>query len=315
MEKKLVSIVIPVFNESDNVPLVVQELNKILGAITEFDCEVIFVDDGSKDDSFEKLKVQPFGNYKVQLIKLSKNYGAHAAVRAGILSSKGDYITNLTADLQDSPELPLRLFKKMQEGYDLVWAIRRTTKVSFAERTFSKFFASLMKKYAFKDYPESGLDIFMMNSKVREQLNKNIEANSSLQLQIFSLGYRQARIEYDKEARKRGKSKWTMAKKIKLLVDSFVAFSFMPIRLVTIVGFLFFSFGILWTIYISVRKIFVGDVVSGWPMLTSILLLGFGITNISLGIIAEYLWRTLDASRKRPVFIIDEIVKINEQSI
>ncbi|WP_202915868.1 hypothetical protein [Pontibacter pamirensis] len=106
-----------------------------------------------------------------------------------------------------------------------------------------------------------------------------------------------------------GKLKWTLSKKIKLLIDSFVAFSFAPIRLVSFIGVVFFLLGILWTGYIVFRKVMFDDLASGWPALLSILMVGFGITNISLGIIAEYLRRTLDASRKRPVFVIDEIVE------
>ena len=98
-----------------------------------------------------------------------------------------------------------------------------------------------------------------------------------------------------------------------MLIDSFVAFSYAPIRFVSLTGILFFTFGILWTVYIIARKIIFNDLASGWPALTSILLLGFGVTNIGLGIIAEYLWRTLDASRNRPVFIIDEMVELNKQ--
>ncbi|MDX5438347.1 MAG: glycosyl transferase family 2, partial [Pontibacter sp.] len=114
---------------------------------------------------------------------------------------------------------------------------------------------------------------------------------------------------YDKKARLVGKSKWTISKKIKLLIDSFVAFSFAPIRLVSFIGIVFFLLGIMWSGYIIFRKIMFDDLASGWPALLSILMVGFGVTNISLGIIAEYLWRTLDASRKRPVFVIDEIVE------
>jgi dolichol-phosphate mannosyltransferase len=142
-------------------------------------------------------------------------------------------------------------------------------------------------------------------------INNNIEANSSIFLQILNLGYRQDHVEYQKVSRKAGKSKWTLGKKIKLLIDSFVAFSFFPIRLVSMVGIFFFILGLGWTIFIIARKILFDDLASGWPALISILMIGFGITNISLGIIAEYLWRTLDASRKRPVFIIDEINEIN----
>ena len=166
-----------------------------------------------------------------------------------------------------------------------------------------------MQKYALSSYPDKGFDIVLFSKKVQQNLNSNIESNSSIFLQILSLGYKQTTVSYDKKARKVGKSKWTLSKKIKLFIDSFIAFSYAPIRLVSIIGISFFVIGFVWSVYLVSRKLFLNDLASGWPALYSTLLLGFGITNISLGIIAEYLWRTLDSSRKRPVFIIDEIIE------
>ena len=157
------------------------------------------------------------------------------------------------------------------------------------------------------------IDRFVLfNQKVRNELNKNIENNSSIFLQILTMGFQQATIDYNKIPRTGGKSKWTFSKKMKLLIDSFVGFSYVPIRLVSIIGMLMFISGILWSGYIIARKLITNDLASGWTMLLSTLLLGFGVTNIALGVIAEYLWRTLDASRKRPVFIIDEIIELDD---
>jgi dolichol-phosphate mannosyltransferase len=216
------------------------------------------------------------------------------------------------ADLQDPLELILTMGEKMKNGADIVWAHRESTKVSWSEKTFSRFYAYLMQKFAFRNFPEKGFDIVMFNRKVADEVNKNVEANSSIFLQILGLGFRQESISYKKRERQTGVSKWTLSKKIKLFIDSFVAFSYAPIRFVTIVGIIFFIVGMIWTLYIVIRKIFFQDLAAGWPALMSILMIGFGITNISLGIIAEYLWRTLDASRKRQVYIIDEIKILKE---
>jgi len=246
-----------------------------------------------------------------QAIKsFSKNFGSHAALRAGILNSNGDFITFMYADLQDPIDLISELYLKCKLGFDICWAKRTNVTNSKFDKLFSLFYSRLMKKYSTSLYPENGFDIVMFNNKVKEQLNNSIQANSSIFLQILTLGFNQTEILYQKVERKIGKSKWSVKKKIKLFIDSFVAFSYAPIKLVSITGFLFFFTGILWTFYIILRKLIINDLPEGWPALTSILLLGFGITNISLGIIAEYLWRTLDEARKRPVFIIDEIIKL-----
>ncbi|GAA4439458.1 glycosyltransferase family 2 protein [Pontibacter saemangeumensis] len=306
----MVSVIIPVFNEEETINHLVLELNAYFQRETRFSTEIIFVNDGSSDDTMHRLKKAPHLSYSYKIISFSRNFGSHAALRAGILRAKGDYITFMYADLQDPLSLVSQLFEEIDsKRVDITWAFRNSTAVSKAEKVFSLAYATLMRKYAVPNFPKKGFDVVMFSKKVKACLDTNVENNSSIFIQILNLGFKQAGITYDKRVRLVGKSKWTFSKKIKLLIDSFVAFSFAPIRLVSFVGIMFFLLGVLWTGYIVFRKIMFDDLASGWPALLSILMVGFGITNISLGIIAEYLWRTLDASRKRPVFVIDEIVE------
>lgn len=309
---KLITVIIPIFNEYEGIPFLVDSLNEFFRQNSNLNAEVIFVNDGSRDNSVERLISLKHETYKAKVISFSRNFGSHAALRAGISHASGDYICFNYADLQDPLELIIQMKDLMEQGNDIVWAQRESTKVPWGERIFSKFYARLMQKFAFKNFPEKGFDIVMFNKKVAAEVNKNVEANSSIFLQILGMGFRQTSITYKKRERKTGVSKWTISKKIKLFIDSFVAFSYAPIRFVTIVGIAFFFIGCLWTLYIVIRKLFFHDLAAGWPALMSILMIGFGITNISLGIIAEYLWRTLDASRKRQVFIIDDIKELNK---
>lgn len=300
-----ITILIPFLNEKENIPSLVQSLREFCQKHKALSFEVIFIDDGSTDNSFELLQQQKHEFYTYKIIKLSKNFGSHAALRAGILYAQGEYITFMYADLQDPLELMTKLYQEIQEKkVEIVWAYRNEK-----QTWFSGFYAKLMKKFAVKNFPENGFDVVMFSRKVQKLLNENIEANSSIFLQILTLGFSQSSITYQKQPRKAGKSKWTLAKKIKLMIDSFVAFSFFPIRLVSVVGILLFVVGTLFALYLIARKLIFDDIKEGWTALASILMIGFGITNISLGIIAEYLWRTLDASRKRPVFIVDEIIE------
>jgi dolichol-phosphate mannosyltransferase len=308
---KLVTVIIPIFNEYEGIPFLVDSLNEFFGQNSNLNAEVIFVNDGSKDNSVERLTAMAHKTYKAKVISFSRNFGSHAALRAGISHASGDYICFNYADLQDPLELIIQMKALMDEGNDIIWAQRESTKVPWGEKVFSKFYARLMQKFAFKNFPEKGFDIVMFNKKVAAEVNKNVEANSSIFLQILGMGFKQTSITYKKRERKTGVSKWTLSKKIKLFIDSFVAFSYAPIRFVTIVGITFFFVGALFAVYIIVRKIVYDDLAAGWPATLSILMIGFGITNISLGIIAEYLWRTLDASRKRQVFIIDDIKELN----
>jgi glycosyltransferase involved in cell wall biosynthesis len=304
-----ISIVIPIFNEEAAVPTLLEELDKFISQNSQFSFEVVFVDDGSKDKTVECLKKF---KRKSQIIKLAKNFGSHAAIRAGVLHATGKCIVNIYADLQEPLEMIPVLYQKIKEGNHIVWAYREKVENSFSTRLFSGLFASLIRKFVDPRFPKNGLDFVMFDEKVKTEFNKNIESNSSFALQLFTMGFQQAFIPYTKKKRVIGKSKWTLGKKIKIIIDSLIAFSYTPIRFVTVMGFAFFLFGVAWTSYIIYRKLAIGDVPSGWPALVSILFLGFGVTNISLGIIAEYLWRTLDVSRKRPVFIVEDIVQINQ---
>ena len=306
-----ITVIVPFLNEEDNIDRLATELRRFTEEKKNISFEIILVNDGSTDQSVEMIRRTHFPQ-PTKVISFSQNYGSHAALRAGIMHAKGQHVTFLYADLQDPIENITTMYEKEMEGNDIIWANRAAVKNSFLERQFSKFYSRLMKKYVNKRYPAKGFDVVLFNRKVADAVNRNVEGNSSVFLQILNLGFKQDFVEYQKAARKAGKSKWTLAKKIKLLIDYFVDFSFAPIRMVSMLGILFFFVGILWTIYILVRKLVFDDLAAGWPAMLSILMIGFGITNISLGIIAEYLWRTLDASRKRPVFIIDEIIELEQ---
>ncbi|CAG0993613.1 polyisoprenyl-phosphate glycosyltransferase [Myxococcaceae bacterium] len=301
-----VSVIIPFLNEAENIGRLAEGLRGLVESNPEIRFEFLLVNDGSTDGSVAKVRASSFPA-ETRLLSLSQNYGSHAALRAGIAEARGEQLTFLYADLQDPPALVGRMHTLAREGFDIVWATREATQTSAIEGALSRLYARLMQRFVDPRFPSRGFDVVLFTRRVQHELNTNVEGNSSIFLQILGLGFRQTSIGYRKEARAAGTSKWTLAKKLKLLIDSFVAFSYAPIRFVTLVGFAFFAVGIGWSVYISARAVVYGDLAPGWPMLTSILLLGFGITNISLGILAEYLWRTLDASRRRPVYILESV--------
>jgi len=309
--KKDISVIIPFFNEVENIPKLVNELDIYFKDKT-FNVEVIYIDDGSTDNSLEILNSVKFNSFSAKVVKLSRNFGSHAALRAGIKNASGDKICFIYADLQDPLNVIEKMYIEMHNSFDIVWGHRNSTAYGFFEGLLSGFYNSLMKRFVHPEFPKTGFDIVMFNQKVKRELDDNIENNSSIFIQILLMGFKQSSIGYEKIKRKRGKSKWTIGKKIKLFIDSFVAFSYAPIRIVTTMGILFFVIGILYAFFIVLYQIFVGGLMMGWPTLIFLIMIGFGTTNISLGIIAEYLWRTLDASRNRKVFIIDEIIDLNK---
>jgi dolichol-phosphate mannosyltransferase len=182
------------------------------------------------------------------------------------------------------------------------------------ERGLSGTYAWLMRRFVTRDFPDHNCDMVLFSDQVVRHLNAQVELHSSLFLQILTLGFRQAAIEYDRHGRQGGRSKWTLAKKLKLFVDSFVAFSFAPIRLVSFSGLFMSALGLSWAAYLGLRTLVRGDLSPGWPSLVAILMIGFGVTNVSLGIIAEYLWRTLEAARHRPAFVIRDTVMLGAEA-
>lgn len=308
---KGMSIIVPFLNEEEGIELFCTEFDKYVGTLS-FPIEVVFVNDGSTDKSVELIRKQTFTNIaKVQIIDLSKNYGSHAAIRAGVSKASYDICTWLGSDLQEPLELiPLSYEKITGEGYDAVYVEKKSVGVSAANRAFSKMYSKMMQKYAVKSYSSGGTSTIVFNGKIKKFLNDNIEGNSSIMLQIMDAGFKYFNVSLDYKERAAGASKWTLQKKIKLLIDSFVSFSFMPIRLVSIIGVLMFVIGVFVGVFSVINKLVNPDVPMGYSTLISIMAMGFGITNISLGIIAEYLWRAYDAARRRPVFIISEEIVV-----
>jgi glycosyltransferase involved in cell wall biosynthesis len=307
----LISIIIPFYNEGEGIKNLLEELIEYHDR-AKINFEVLLVDDGSTDNTTDEILKFKDLSFDCKLIKLSKNYGSHSAIKAGFLHSKGQYAIYFPSDLQISLRTIETMFEESKKGFDIITGVRSINNIGLIEKFFSKIYSSLMRRFVISNFPNEGLETLLINRKVLDTLNENMEGNSSFALQILSLGYKNKFLPIQKTTRKRGASKWTLSKKIKLMIDSFIAFSYAPIRFVTIVGVFLFFVGLLFTAYLIGRKLIYNDLRSGWPMLISILMLGFGITNISLGIIAEYLWRTLDSSRKRPVFIIDEIIELNK---
>lgn len=300
-----VSIIIPFLNEEANVNDLIQCLNNKISNNKNY--EIVFVNDGSTDNTEKLIKEYKEILFKYKIVSLSKNFGSHIAIRAGFKEATYDNVAIFSFDLQEPFEIIPRMQEELKNNYDIVFAYKKAQNRSFLGLLFSKIYAKLMQKYVNPSFPPEGVNNFMCNKKVKDELNNNIESNSSIFLQALDLGFNRKFIPYELNARNKGKSKWTIKKKIKLLLDSFVSFSYFPIRLVSILGILLFLAGMIYAFVILLIKLFGSGMPMGYPSLIILMLLGFGSTNILLGIIAEYLWRTLDATRNRPVYIIKNI--------
>lgn len=301
------SVVVPFLNEEEGIGQYCSAVDAYAEGV-DFPIELIFVDDGSTDNTQEILQSYEFKHIeRAKLITLSKNFGSHAAIRAGIMHVSYDICTWMGSDLQEPVEFLGMSYDKIRQGYDAVYIEKRSIGVSKVTRGFSKIYSMLMRKYAVSNYSSDGISNIVFNRRIKQFLNENVESNSSIALQIMDAGYKSIIIPMDFKERAAGVSKWTLSKKIKLFIDSFVSFSFAPIRLVSLMGILMFLIGFVIGVVSAVNKLVNPAVPVGYSTLACIASMGFGVTNISLGIIAEYLWRTYDAARNRPVFLISDV--------
>lgn len=303
---KKISIIVPVYYNQDNLlPLYADLKEKVLTKLdTEY--ELIFVDDGSKDKSYEVMKDLAKVDKNIKLVKLSRNFGEHSALLAGLSQCTGDCAVRKAADLQEPSEVILEMIKKYKEGNKVVLAVRADREEPVTQKAFSNLYAFLMRKLALHNMPKGGFDTFLIDRQVIDVVVKMQESNTSLMSQILWTGFETATVPYVRKKREIGKSRWTLSKKIKLVYDSLLSFSYFPIKLITTAGFLSFLIAIILLIVIVYKRMTGIIDVEGYTSIIMIMLMGFGIIMLSIGILGEYLWRTYDAARNRPPYIIEK---------
>lgn len=311
MSKKVISIISPVYNEQNNIAELYKRLCSASENNSDKDFEFIIVDDASTDDTFGIVGELSQKDNRIKVIRFSKNFGTHAACLAGLVHSIGDAATFLYADLQEPPELLQELLNKWGDGSDVVIGVREWEDSS--KRLFPSIYYSLVRQFALSNMPQGGADVFLIDRKVIDSIVNIREKNTSIFGLILWSGFSQAIVTYKKSQRKRGLSKWTLGKKIKLFVDTFVAFSYFPIRMISIIGIMFAFLGFIYASFIIFNRFFFAAPVEGWASLMVVLLAVSGVQLIMLGILGEYIWRNFDESRHRPPFIIKDIIGHNVQ--
>lgn len=306
--KKKISIVIPVYFNEGNLNILYDVLCDSIFVNQDYEYELVFVDDGSEDQSYNVIKSLMQKDNRVKVIKLSRNFGSHTAILAGLANCTGDCATVISADLQDPPVIINQMSEWWSKGKRVVLAAREDREESVVQKLFSNTYYWLMRKFALNTMPKGGFDCFLIDRKVIDTIVTIGEKNTSIMGLILWCGFDREVIYYTRKEREIGKSRWTLSKKIKLFIDSFVAFSYAPIKFITSLGvalsFVGFGMGFL----IILNKILNGINVEGWTSLMVVLLFVSGLQMIMMGMIGEYLWRSFDETRKRPVFIIEEMI-------
>ncbi|MEG1752429.1 MAG: glycosyltransferase family 2 protein [Christensenella sp.] len=299
------SIVIPVyFNEENLLPLYADIKAKIIEEIN-FDYEIVMVDDGSKDNSWKIMQELAEQDENIKTIKLSRNFGSHAAILCGLSNCTGDCAVIKAADLQEPTEMILDMFESWKKGNNVVLAAREGREESFFQKIFANLYYWMVRKLALSQMPKNGFDIFLLDRKVIEVLERMDERNSAITGQILWSGFKTDIIYYVRKSREIGKSKWTLRKKIKLVMDTLYSFSTVPITIVSLIGGVSVVGSLIWALFVLTGKITGNIVVNGWTTLIIFQLFSFGIIMMTLGILGGYLWRTFDASRNRPPYIME----------
>ena len=308
------SIIIPCYYNGENLPVTSKQLienEKLFSQDVDF--EYVMVDDGSKDNTYEALLIfQKQYPTKVKIIKLAGNVGSYTAVQAGMEYASGDVCVIISADLQDPPELIVQMFEYWKKGLKLVMANRTDREEAFFQKLISNTYQKLVQKFALKNLPDGGFDFVLFDKEIKDKILEIKEKNTNVLYLMLWMGYDYVNIPYTRRKREIGKSRWTISKKIKLFVDSFIAFSFLPIRMISTVGILLGVSAFCYGLFILFAKLTGHIQVEGWSTMMVVFLFVSSFQMIALGIIGEYVWRTLDAARNRPLYIIDKMHDIEK---
>jgi polyisoprenyl-phosphate glycosyltransferase len=307
MSKPELSIVIPVFNEEAAIPVLVARLQEILDQLAPLEVEILLMDDHSSDRSAEMLRDLNRRDPRFRYARLAKNSGSHIAILAGLAEARGESAVFLAADLQDPPELIPRMLDLWRAGNQVVWAVREEREgVSKFDVFLSNAFYRLLNLMGEVNLPPRGSDFALLDQKVIDALLKSTGSHPSVIGEIARLGFSQAEIKYTKEQRVAGTTKWTLSRKLKAFADAFVLFSYMPLRIMSYLGMLCSLTGFAYALLVIILRLRNSTPVQGWSSLMVVVLVLGGVQMMMLGVLGEYLWRTLEAARRRPVYFLEE---------
>jgi len=306
------SIVVPVFNEGEVLNEFYRRLTIVMDELKE-NYEIIFVNDGSTDNSLEIMKKLHSDDERIKIIDFSRNFGHQMAITAGIDYGSGKAIVTIDADLQDPPEIIPELIKKWKEGYDVVYGVRKKRKgESFFKKATALIFYRLLNRMTDINIPLDAGDFRLMDKKVANNLKKIREKNRYIRGLTSWIGFKQISVLYEREKRLAGHTKYPFKKMLKFAFDAIFSFTNFPLKIATYFGFLVAGLSFLYLIYVLYIKIFTNITIPGWSsLIVAVLFLG-GVELVCIGIIGEYIGRIGEEVKKRPLYVIKEVIDEDE---
>ncbi len=306
---KLLSIVVPCYNEQENIEDFYKEVLKVEKTLSEkgVNIEFLFIDDGSKDETVLEIEKIAQKDQRVHMVSFSKNFGKEAAIYAGLEKSKGDFVVLLDADLQDPPALLPQLYDEIQAGYESV-ATRRVSRKGepIIRSFFAKMFYKLMSKISKADIVDGARDYRMMTRKFVDAVLKMAEYNRFTKGIFGWVGFETKWIAYENVERKKGKTKWSFWKLFTYSLEGIIGFSTAPLAFASVVGIVFCGLAFFFLLFIFARALIFGDPVAGWPSTICIILLVSGVQMFCMGIMGQYMAKTYLEVKKRPIYIVKD---------
>lgn len=306
---KLLSVVVPCYNEEENIRDFYDELfrNAPFFKEKEIEVELLYIDDGSKDRTVEEVKKLCREDARVHLRSLSRNFGKEAAIYAGLQKSKGDYVVLMDVDLQDPPSLLPEMYGYIEQGYDSVATRRVTRKGEPPVRSFfARMFYRIMNKISKTEIVDGARDYRLMSRQVVDAILAMTEYNRFTKGIFGWVGYETKWMEYENIERRKGETKWSFWKLFAYSLEGITAFSTVPLTIAALIGALFCMLAFAMIIIIIVRTLIFGDPTSGWPSLVCIIMMVSGVQLFCLGIVGQYLAKTYMEVKKRPIYLVKE---------
>lgn len=310
---KLITVIVPVYNEEDVLFLLYEKLNGIINSLIDYQFEILFVNDGSIDSTLDIIKSLKENDSRISYINLSRNFGKEVAMIAGFDYAKGDAVIIIDADLQHPPELIPRMINFWEEGFDDIYAKRtnREGEKWLKKYTSKKFYKILQKMTDIPILPDVG-DYRLLDRRCVESLKKMRESQRYTKGMYSWIGFKKKEIEYEAAPRVAGSTKWNYFKLIDLALEGITSFTTLPLRLSSVLGFIFSIISFIYLVYITIKTIIYGSDVNGYPSLMVIILFLGGVQLISIGIIGEYLGRVFNETKNRPLYFIEEYSELGK---
>jgi len=310
-----ISIVIPAYNEEESLPFLFERLNGLIQKIENYEFEILFINDGSKDKTLQIIKEQRKIDDKISYVDFSRNFGKEIAMMAGLDYATGDAVILMDADLQDPPELIFEFIKYWEQGYDDVYAKRKSRKgETFLKKFTSKMYYKVLQKLAGIEIQKDTGDFRLLDRRCVNALKKLRESQRCTKSMFSWIGYNKKEVLYDREPRVAGKTKWNYKKLIDLAIDGITSFTTSPLRLSTYISIPTFIVLVIYFIYVIAKCFVVHEPIHAFQAIILLILFFSGIQILLFGIVGEYLGRIFVETKNRPLYLINEYNGIKEKN-